>query len=137
MRRYESKRQGGGVAAPLVVLIGPGTRGSGELLAAALSEAGRAVSVGRRTFGFAARQREFPIPGEGRKVRLTVERFQGPDGVELTGTGVGAALASPPPLPREVANVLERRRVALRIADRLSATPPAEYDAAALKRGEL
>ncbi len=137
-RRYEVTRKSPPLPTALALLIGPGTRGPAEILAAALTGAGRAVAVGRRTFGFAGRQREFALGGDGkRRVRLTVERFFSPGDVSLTGTGVGADLPSPPGLPREVVRVLERHGIPGRIVDRLVASPPAEYDAAALARGEL
>jgi carboxyl-terminal processing protease len=136
--RYETTRKSKPVSVPIVILLGFGTRGAGEILAGALADHRRALAVGKRTFGYASRQKDFPLPsGEGRRLRLTVERFFTPGGVCLTGTGVGAELEAGEPLPRRIERELERYRVAERLADRLLASPPAAFDAEALKTGVL
>lgn len=137
VRRYEARRKGRPGAIPLVLLAGLGTRGAGELLAAALAGNRRALVVGDRTFGACGRQSEFAIGKSGRKVRLTVERFFGPDDVSLTGTGVGASIEPPPGPSREALRAIDRHRLVARMADRLLAAPPAEYDPVALAAGDL
>jgi C-terminal peptidase prc len=136
--RYETTRKSKPLPTPLVLLVGFGTRGAPEILAAALIHHRRALAVGKRTFGYAARQKDFALPSaDGRKLRLTVERFTAPSGVCLTGTGVGAELSAGDPLPRRIERDLERTRLVARLAERLFAAPPAAFDAVALQAGDL
>jgi len=137
-RRYETTRKGSPLGVPVVLLLGFGTRGAPEILAGALIDHRRALSVGGRTFGCAVRQKDFDLPaGDGRRVRLTIERFATPSGVVLTGTGVGADLSAGEPLPRRIERELERTKFVERLAERLFAAPPAAFDAAAAKSGDL
>ncbi|MEK7476448.1 MAG: S41 family peptidase [Candidatus Coatesbacteria bacterium] len=136
--RYEATRKSKPVGVPLVLLVGPGTRGAPEILAAALIHHRRALAVGKGTFGYAARQKDFALPSAGgRKLRLTVERFTAPSGICLTGTGVGAELSAGEALPRRIERELERTSLVGRLAERLFAAPPAAFDAAALQAGNL
>jgi carboxyl-terminal processing protease len=73
-------------AGPLAVLVNAGTSGAGEVVAAALLDAGRASLVGQRTFGRAALQRAIPLPGGG--LVLTVARYLSPKGEAIHGRGV-------------------------------------------------
>jgi carboxyl-terminal processing protease len=70
---------------PLVVLTNTSTAGPGEILAAALADAGRPL-VGERTFGRAATQKIVPI-ADGAVV-LTVAKYVSPKGVEIHGKGL-------------------------------------------------
>ncbi len=137
VRKYEARRKGRPGTVPIVLLVGLGTRGAGELLAAALAGNRRALAVGERTFGACGRQADFPLAGGKRTLRLTVERVFGPDDVSITGTGVGAAIEPPPSPPRDALRAMNRHRLVGRMADRLLAASPAEYDPAALAAGEL
>ena len=65
---------------PVVVLVNAGTVSSGEILAGAMKDSGRAVLVGQRTFGKGRVQTHLPI-SEGRgSLILSTGTFQRPSG---------------------------------------------------------
>lgn len=70
---------------PLAVLVDTGTAGPGEIVAAALRDAGRPL-VGERTFGRAGVQRVVSMPEGG--LLLTVGKYVSPKGEEIHGKGV-------------------------------------------------
>jgi carboxyl-terminal processing protease len=71
---------------PLVALVGNGTAGPGEIVAAALADAGRAKLVGERTFGRAAESKAVPLPEGG--LVLTVAKYMSPKGTAIHGEGL-------------------------------------------------
>jgi carboxyl-terminal processing protease len=71
---------------PMAVLTDNGTSGAGEIIAAALLDAGRASVVGEPTFGRAPIQRAVVLP-EGGMV-LTVARYVSPKGTAIHGKGI-------------------------------------------------
>jgi len=71
---------------PLVALVGNGTAGPGEIVAAALADAGRAKLVGERTFGRAAESKAVPLPEGG--LVLTVAKYMSPKGTSIHGEGL-------------------------------------------------
>jgi carboxyl-terminal processing protease len=71
---------------PMVVLTDHGTSGAGEIIAAALLDAGRAPVVGKATFGRAPIQRAVVLPEGG--LVLTVARYVSPKGTAIHGKGV-------------------------------------------------
>lgn len=84
---------GGACAAPLAILVGPGTSGGAEIVAAAFAAAGRATLVGERSAGAAAEVATAYLPG-GFALRLSgVRRTTG--GGDLDGVGVAPAVAYP------------------------------------------
>jgi carboxyl-terminal processing protease len=76
---------------PLAVLVNGGTAGPGEIVAAALLDAGRGTLVGERTFGRAAVSRPVPLPEGG--LVLTVGRWVSPSGKTIHGQGVEPSVA--------------------------------------------
>ncbi|GAC1572493.1 MAG: hypothetical protein NVS3B18_05760 [Candidatus Dormibacteria bacterium] len=92
--------QSGGVALsqPLVVLVDEGSASAAEITAAALRDYHRATVAGEKTFGKGSVQVDFPLP-DGADLHLTVERWYGPDGESIEGSGIApdrtVALASP------------------------------------------
>jgi C-terminal processing protease CtpA/Prc len=72
---------------PLVVWVGPGTRGPAELVAGVLQELGRAKIVGTPTLGLVARQDFFPLK-DGSSILLTTEVFSLPSGKLLWDDGI-------------------------------------------------
>lgn len=89
--RTESRTQGesvhetvGGTLTrlPLAVLIDRGTASAGEILAAALADAGGAEVVGTRSFGKGVFQQEEPLSNGG-ALKLTVGEYFTPKGVNL------------------------------------------------------
>ena len=81
--------QSGGVAPSqkLVVLVDGDSASASEIVAAALHDYNRAQLVGEKTFGKGSVQEDFPLPG-GADLHLTVERWFGPDGESIDGTGI-------------------------------------------------
>jgi carboxyl-terminal processing protease len=79
----------GGVALTqkLVVLVDGDSASASEIVAAALHDYNRGQLVGQKTFGKGSVQEDFPIPG-GADLHLTVERWFGPDGESIDGTGI-------------------------------------------------
>ena len=71
---------------PMAVLTDNGTSGAGEIVAAALLDAGRASIVGEPTFGRAPIQRAVVLPEGG--LVLTVARYVSPKGTAIHGKGV-------------------------------------------------
>jgi carboxyl-terminal processing protease len=76
---------------PVAVLVDATTGGAGEVLGAALSEAGRATLVGERTFGHAGVQKTVPV-ADGAFV-LTVGKYLTPKGKEIHGKGLEPEVA--------------------------------------------
>jgi carboxyl-terminal processing protease len=76
---------------PLAVLVDTGTAGPGEIVAAALRDAGDVAIVGERTFGRAAVQKAVPL-SEGGLV-LTVAKYVSPKGTPIHGKGVEPTVA--------------------------------------------
>lgn len=64
---------------PVVVVVDQGSASASEVLAAALQESGRAVIVGRRTFGKGWVQNIFPLE-DGSALRLSTARYYTPSG---------------------------------------------------------
>jgi carboxyl-terminal processing protease len=79
---------------PLVVLVDNGTAGPGEIVAAALLDAGRAKLVGEHTFGRAAISRAVPLPEGG--LVLTVAKYMSPAGTSIHGEGLPPTVAVSP-----------------------------------------
>jgi carboxyl-terminal processing protease len=72
---------------PVVVLVDRYTASSAEIVASALSEHGRAIVVGQRTFGKGVVQALDPL-GIGAALVLTVARYYTPDGESIAHVGV-------------------------------------------------
>jgi carboxyl-terminal processing protease len=72
---------------PLVVLVDYGTASSGEILAAALADNGRATLVGEQTFGTGTILNTLPL-SDGSAIRLGVREWLTPSGELVFRTGV-------------------------------------------------
>jgi carboxyl-terminal processing protease len=110
---------------PLVLLIGPGSASSSEMLAAAIQEQRSGNLVGRMTNGSALFSRLFPLPDNG-LVLVPVSDFRTAANRRLEGTGVTPDIRVMPTLEdvragRDVA--VERALAALRTARRTASTP--------------
>lgn len=77
------------VELPMVVLADNGTKGTTELFAQALRDAGKARTVGETTFGKGTRQSYYKLKS-GAAVYLTVARYAGPAGELYDEVGVPA-----------------------------------------------
>jgi carboxyl-terminal processing protease len=71
---------------PMAVLIDTGTSGAGEIVAAALLDAGRGPIVGERTFGRVGVQKQVPMTDGG--MVITVARYVSAKGTAIHGQGV-------------------------------------------------
>jgi len=71
---------------PLAVVVDNGTAGPGEIVAAALLDAGRAKLVGEHTFGRAAVSKTVPLVEGG--LLLTVGKYVSPKGTAIHGQGL-------------------------------------------------
>jgi carboxyl-terminal processing protease len=81
--------QSGGLAPaiPLVVLVNGGSASASEIVTAALRDYHRATVVGTTSYGKGSVQLDFPLP-DGSDLHLTVEKWYGPGGESIDGTGV-------------------------------------------------
>src|SRR5215475_5391600 len=73
--------------APLVVLVNGGSASASEIVAGALKDHGRAVLVGRKTYGKGSVQTVLPL-GRGGAVKLTTSRYFTPSGASIHGKGI-------------------------------------------------
>jgi carboxyl-terminal processing protease len=73
--------------APLVVLVNGGSASASEIVAGALKDHGRALLVGRRTYGKGSVQTVMPL-AHGGAVKLTTSRYFTPSGASIQGKGI-------------------------------------------------
>ena len=73
--------------APLVVLVNGGSASASEIVAGALKDHGRALLVGRKTYGKGSVQTVLPLP-RGGAVKLTTSRYFTPSGASIHGKGI-------------------------------------------------
>ena len=90
--------------APLVVLVNGGSASASEIVAAALKDHGRALLVGRRTYGKGSVQTVMPL-SHGGAVKLTTSRYFTPSGASIHGKGIVPDVleAGPGEAPAELA----------------------------------
>jgi len=86
--------ESGGLALtpPLAVLVDGSSASAAEIVAAALHDYKRAVLVGDRSFGKGSVQQDFSLP-DGADLHLTVEKWYGPAGETIDGTGISPDMA--------------------------------------------
>ncbi|HUO34631.1 MAG TPA: S41 family peptidase [Candidatus Acidoferrum sp.] len=89
---------------PLTVLIGNGTSGPAEVLAAALADNHRAETIGDRTYGTASKQKLIPMD-DGSAMILTVANYYTPAGKEIPVDGVAPTISVAPPVADSVAQM--------------------------------
>lgn len=73
---------------PIVVLVNSGSASAAEILAGALQDRGRAVVLGRRTFGKGSVQSVIPLVKHGGALRMTTQRYYTPSGKSIQGRGI-------------------------------------------------
>jgi len=73
--------------APLVVLVNAGSASASEIVAGALKDHGRALLIGRRTYGKGSVQTVMPL-AHGGAVKLTTSRYFTPSGASIHGKGL-------------------------------------------------
>lgn len=74
--------------AKIVVLMSPGSASAAEIVAGALQDRGRAVVLGRRSFGKGSVQSVIPLGPEDGALRLTTQRYYTPSGQSIQGRGI-------------------------------------------------
>lgn len=73
---------------PIVILVSPGSASAAEILAGSLQDRGRAVVIGRRTFGKGSVQSVIPLPGNKGALRMTTQKYYTPSGKSIQGRGI-------------------------------------------------
>lgn len=73
---------------PIVVLINSGSASAAEIVAGALQDRGRAVVMGRRSFGKGSVQSVIPLMENGGALKLTTQRYYTPSGKSIQGRGI-------------------------------------------------
>ena len=73
---------------PIVVLIDSGSASAAEIVAGALQDRGRAIVVGRRSFGKGSVQSVMPLRLNSGALRLTTQRYYTPSGKSIQGRGI-------------------------------------------------
>ncbi|MEU1278268.1 S41 family peptidase [Streptomyces sp. NPDC005805] len=96
---------GGDTGRPLVALVDGGTMSAAELVAGALKDRGRAVTVGSRTFGKGSVQMPSELPG-GSVAELTVGHYRTPAGHHVDGRGIAPDLPASEGAERRARSVL-------------------------------
>ena len=72
---------------PLVILINNGSASASEIVAGALKDHGRAIILGKRSFGKGSVQSVIPVPENG-AIRLTTSRYYTPSGISIQAKGI-------------------------------------------------
>lgn len=73
---------------PIVVIMSPGSASAAEILAGSLQDRGRAVVIGRRSFGKGSVQSVIPLPGDRGALRMTTQKYYTPSGKSIQGRGI-------------------------------------------------
>ena len=72
---------------PMVVLINNGSASGSEILAGALKDNQRAITLGTKSFGKGSVQSVIPLP-DGSGLRLTTSKYFTPSGISIHGVGI-------------------------------------------------
>jgi len=104
--------------APLVVLVNGGSASASEIVAGALKDHGRALLIGRRTYGKGSVQTVMPLT-HGGAVKLTTSRYFTPSGTSIHGKGIVPDIVQdgPGPAPAELLTGKGSRPLADRDSD--------------------
>ncbi len=73
---------------PMVVLVDGNSASASEIFAAAMQDNGRAIIVGRKSYGKGTVQTHIPLRTVSGNLKLTTAKFYSPNGREMAGTGV-------------------------------------------------
>jgi carboxyl-terminal processing protease len=84
---FEATRSNPGQDTPLVVLINEGSASASEIVAGALQDHGRAIIMGKTSFGKGSVQTVLPL-GTDRAIKLTTSRYYTPSGRSIQAQGI-------------------------------------------------
>jgi len=73
---------------PMVVLVDGNSASASEIFAAAMQDNGRAIIVGRKSYGKGTVQTHIPLRTVSGNLKLTTAKFYSPNGREMAGSGV-------------------------------------------------
>lgn len=90
----EAKRGDVSRGARLILLVNAGSASSAEIVAGALQDHGRAVVMGRTTFGKGSVQTVLPL-SDGQALKLTTSRYLTPAGTVIQDAGVAPDIVTP------------------------------------------
>jgi carboxyl-terminal processing protease len=102
--------------APLVVLVNGGTASASEIVAGALKDHGRALLIGRRTYGKGSVQTVMPL-SHGGALKLTTSRYFTPSGASIQGKGIVPDIVEEGPKEADAVDSGSGRPLALRDPD--------------------
>ena len=85
---------------PMVVLINEGSASGSEILAGALQDNKRAITLGGKSFGKGSVQSVIPLP-DGSGLRLTTSKYFTPSGRSIHGIGIEPDIVVEPQVPPE------------------------------------
>lgn len=85
---------------PMVVLINEGSASGSEILAGALQDNKRAITLGMKSFGKGSVQSVIPLP-DGSGLRLTTSKYFTPSGRSIHGVGIEPDIVVEPQAPPE------------------------------------
>ena len=93
-RVYEAKDQKEDIHVPMVVLINAGSASASEIVAGALRDQKRALTVGERSFGKGSVQNIIPL-SDGSGLKLTVALYYTPNGSSIQAEGIAPDVEIP------------------------------------------
>ena len=104
-REYQAKEQPDDIDVPLVVLINAGSASASEIVAGALRDQNRALTMGERSFGKGSVQNIIPL-SDGSGLKLTVALYYTPNGSSIQAEGIvpDVEVVFEPPRQDEKAN---------------------------------